>query len=74
MGRRERFFLEPRKKQRTGFGVKVNWMGLEGGTAAPAAGKILRVRIGASAIRPLEYFPFGLASPARADCIGAPRG
>ena len=33
-----------------------------------------RVRIGASAIRPLEYFPYGLASPARADCIGVPRG
>ena len=31
---------------------------------APVAGKILRARIGASAIRPLEYFPFGLASPA----------
>ena len=38
------------------------------------AGKILRVRIGASAIRPLEYFPYGLASPARADFIGVPRG
>ena len=32
-----------------------------------------RARIGASAIRPLEYFPYGLASPARADCIGVPR-
>ena len=38
------------------------------------AGKILRARIGASAIRPLEYFPYGLASPARADFIGVPRG
>ena len=32
--------------------------------ACPVAWKILRVRIGASAIRSLEYFPFGLASPA----------
>ena len=31
---------------------------------APVAGKILRARIGASAIRSLEYSPFGLASPA----------
>ena len=33
-----------------------------------------RARIGASAIRSLEYFPYGLASPARADFIGVPRG
>ena len=46
--------------------VKVKLIKLEGGTAVlcPVAGKILRARIGASAIRPLEYFPFGLASPA----------
>ena len=48
--------------------VKVNWMKTGSGLAtcrpAPVAGKILRARIGASAIRPLEYFPLGLASPA----------
>mgnify|MGYP004702361081 CR=1 FL=1 len=38
------------------------------------AGKILRDRNGASAIRPLEYFPYGRAAHARADCIGVPRG
>ena len=32
--------------------------------ACPVAGKILRARIGASAIRPLEYFPFGRAAHA----------
>ena len=43
--------------------MKVKLIRLEGGTAVlcPVAGKILRARIGASAIRPLEYFPFGLA-------------
>ena len=44
------------------------------GEGAHEAGKILRARIGASAIRSLEYFPYGLASPARADYIGVPRG
>ena len=32
--------------------------------ACPVAGKILRARIGASAIRSLEYFPFGRAAHA----------
>ena len=32
--------------------------------ARPRGRENSRVRIGASAIRPLEYFPFGLASPA----------
>ena len=49
--------------------MKVKLIRLEGGTAVlcPVAGKILRARIGASAIRSLEYFPFGLASPALAS-------
>ena len=34
---------------------------------APRGRENSRVRIGASAIRPLEYFPFGLASPALAS-------
>ena len=32
-----------------------------------------RVRIGASAIRPLEYFPYGLASPDRRGKAGSER-
>ena len=32
-----------------------------------------RVRIGARAIRPLEYFPYGLASPARRGKAGSER-
>ena len=46
--------------------MKVKLIRLEGGTAVlcPVAGKILRARIGASAIRPLEYFPFGRAAHA----------
>ena len=46
--------------------MKVKLIRLEGGTAVlcPVAGKILRARIGASAIRSLEYFPFGRAAHA----------
>ena len=57
----------PRKYQRRlRCDEKVKLIKLGGGTAVlcPVAGKILRARIGASAIRPLEYFPYGLASPA----------
>ena len=69
------FFREENNKEPV-CDVKVKLIRLEGGTAVlcPVAGKILRARIGASAIRSLEYFPYGLASPARADCIGVPRG
>ena len=38
------------------------------------AGKILRARIGASAIRPLEYFPSVWLHQPCADFIGVPRG
>ena len=38
------------------------------------AGKILRARIGASAICPLEYFPSVWLHQPCADCIGVPRG
>ena len=57
----------PRKYQRRlRCNVKVKLIKQEGGTAVlcPVAGKILRARIGASAIRPLEYFPFGRAAHA----------
>ena len=59
------FFSEESNKEPV-CDVKVKLIRLEGGTAVlcPVAGKILRARIGASAIRSLEYFPFGLASPA----------
>ena len=64
-----RYFLESRKYQRTCV-VNGKAAGFKLGVAlatcrpAPVAGKILRARIGASAIRPLEYFPLGLALPA----------
>ncbi len=68
----------PRKNQRKlRCDVKVNWIKLEGGTAVlcPVAGKILRARIGASAIHPLECFPFGRAAHAqrrlKSACHGA---
>ena len=61
-------FLEPKKvTKKAACDVKVKSIKLEGGTAAPRGRENSRVRIGASAIRPLEYFPSGLASPARAD-------
>ena len=69
--------MEPKKEsKKAACDVKVKLIKLEGGTAAPPprGRENSRVRIGASAIRPLEYFPYGLASPARADCIGVPRG
>ena len=69
--------MEPKKESKKAVcDVKVKLIKLEGGTAAPPprGRENSRVRIGASAIRPLEYFPYGLASPARADCIGVPRG
>ena len=47
--------------------VKVNWMKKGSGPGHPRGRENSRVRIGASAIRPLEYFPYGLAAPARAD-------
>ena len=69
--------MEPKKESKKAVcDVKVKLIKLEGGTAAPPprGREKSRVRIGASAIRPLEYFPYGLASPARADFIGVPRG
>ena len=69
--------MEPKKESKKAVcDVKVKLIKLEGGTAAPPprGRENSRVRIGASAIRPLEYFPYGLASPACADFIGVPRG
>ena len=69
--------MEPKKESKKAVcDVKVKLIKLKGGTAAPPprGRENSRVRIGASAIRPLEYFPYGLASPACADFIGVPRG
>ena len=82
-GRRERrgtkgdvtFFGEESNKEPV-CDVKVKLIKLEGGTAAPppVAGKTLRCLVW-SKLRPVipSLFPFGLASPARADFIGVPR-
>ena len=43
------------------------------GPGHPVAGKILRARIGASAIRSLEYFPFGRAQHDRRGKAGSER-
>ena len=54
----------PRKNQRRlRCVVKVNWIKLEVPLGTRGR-ENSRVRISASAIRPLEYFPYGLASPA----------
>ena len=68
------FFSEESNKEPV-CDAKVKLIKLEGGTAAecPRGRENSRVRIGASAIRPLEYFPYGRAAHARADCIGVPR-
>ena len=67
--------MEPKKVPKKAVcDVKVNWMKTGSGPGHPRGRENSRVRIGASAIRPLEYFPYGLASPAHADCIGVPRG
>ena len=61
-------FLEPKKEsKKAACDAKVKLIKLEGGTAAPRGRENSRARIGASAIRPLEYSPFGLASPALAS-------
>ena len=63
---RIRFFLESRKKQRTCVVVvKATGFKLEGGTAAPVAGKNLNRSVW-SKLRPGDssFFPFGRASHA----------
>ena len=57
--------MEPKKEsKKAACDAKVKLIKLEGGTAAPRGRENSRVRIGASAIRPLEYFPFGRAAHA----------
>ena len=60
-------FLEPKKESKKAALRRKSQADMAGRRhcrPAPAAGKILRARIGASAIRPLEYFPFGRAAHA----------
>ena len=59
--------MEPKKEsKKAACDAKVKLIKLEGGTAVlcPRGRENSRVRIGVSAIRPLEYFPFGRAAHA----------
>ena len=70
------FFSEESNKEPV-CDVKVKLIKLKGDTAAlcPVAGKNLNRSV-RSKLQPGDssFFPLGLVSPARADCIGVPRG
>ena len=76
-GREDGTFLEPKKvPKKAAYDVKVNcWMkaGSGPGHLPPRGRENSRVRIGASAIRSLEYFPFGRAQHDRRGKAGSER-